>query len=65
MRRQRRIALPGACEHDIEVITVEHNYCERDQHESNQLLTANGFVRLFQELSKFNDWYVKRAIMGR
>lgn len=40
------------------VITCEHNYTPlRD--EIHALLTQNGYVRKFQELSEFDDWYVK------
>jgi FkbM family methyltransferase len=50
--------------YDIEIITVEHNYCEPDRAEINALVTANGFIRLFEALSKFDDWYVKRSLVG-
>src|SRR5262249_31827529 len=50
--------------YEISIITVEHNYCEPDRRQINELLTANGFIRVFEALSKFDDWYVKRAILG-
>lgn len=41
----------------IQVITVEHNFsANRDG--LYQLLTKNGFRRVFTELSLFDDWYV-------
>lgn len=40
------------------VITCEHNYTpERDK--IHALLTGNGYVRKFEDVSHFDDWYVK------
>jgi methyltransferase FkbM-like protein len=50
--------------YDVKVMTVEHNFVEPKRGEIHDLLTANGFVRIFEALSKFDDWYVKRAIVG-
>jgi len=50
-------------EYDVTVITVEHNFCEPDRSETKTLLTANGFVRVFEALSVFDDWYVKRSLL--
>lgn len=44
--------------HSFSVITCEHNYTPlREQ--IFALLTAHGYVRKHQELSEFDDWYVK------
>ena len=44
--------------YQISVITCEHNYtAARDKIFS--LLTRNGYVRKFQNLSEFDDWYVR------
>lgn len=41
----------------IKVITVEHNYTpNRDKIHS--LLSSHGFIRKFEEFSRFDDWYV-------
>ena len=53
----------GHNEYDVTVITVEHNFCEPDRSETKTLLTANGFVRVFEALSVFDDWYVKRSLL--
>ena len=50
--------------YDIKIITVEHNFCEPDRQEINLLLTGRGFVRLFEPFSKFDDWYIKKSILG-
>lgn len=51
-------------EYDVKVITVEHNFCEPDRTQINELLAAQDFVRVFTPLSKFDDWYVKRSIIN-
>lgn len=50
--------------YDVKIMTVEHNFVEPNRQEIYNLLTAKGFVRLFEQLSKFDDWYVKRALVG-
>jgi len=51
-------------EYDIGIITVEHNFREPDRQAIFDLLTSKGFVRLFEAFSKFDDWYVKRSLVG-
>lgn len=46
---------------DIKVITVEHNYIEKDRNQIQQLLTAKGYKRVFEKFSQFDDWYVRQA----
>ena len=44
--------------HSFQVITCEHNFTPmREQIYS--LLSKNGYIRKYQKLSKFDDWYVK------
>lgn len=50
--------------YDIKVITVEHNYREPERQKIMELLMAKGFERLFEQMSKFDDWYVQRSIIG-
>jgi len=50
--------------YDIGIITVEHSYREPDRQSIFDLLTSKGFIRLFEPFSKFDDWYVKRSIVG-
>ena len=52
-------------DYDIDIITVEHNYREPDRQATFDLLTSKGFIRLFEPFSKFDDWYVKRSIVGQ
>ena len=50
--------------YDIGIITVEHNFREPNRQVIFDLLTSKGFVRLFEPFSNFDDWYVKRSIVG-
>jgi FkbM family methyltransferase len=44
--------------HQFKVITCEHNFTPvRSQ--LFELLTRNGYVRKFEDLSRFDDWYVR------
>jgi FkbM family methyltransferase len=51
-------------DYEIGIITVEHNFREPDRQTIYDLLTSKGYVRLFEAFSKFDDWYVKRSIVG-
>lgn len=45
--------------HKFGLIAVEHNYSEnRDR--LYRLLTANGYRRIMEQASKFDDWYVRQ-----
>jgi FkbM family methyltransferase len=46
---------------DISVVTVEHNYVEKDRTQIQQLLTAKGYRRVFEKFSQWDDWYVKQT----
>lgn len=39
------------------VITCEHNFTP-SREKTYELLTSNGYKRIFKELSKFDDWYI-------
>lgn len=49
---------------DISVLTVEHNFRE-DRGALHALMRANGFVRVLEPLSKFDDWYVAARLVPR
>jgi FkbM family methyltransferase len=44
--------------HDIRIITVEHNYTTM-RARIRDLLTANRYGPLFEDLSQWDDWYVR------
>jgi len=50
--------------YDIKIMTVEHNFVEPNRQQMFDLLTAQGFIRIFEALSKFDDWYVKRSLLA-
>lgn len=50
---------------DIRVITVEHNYVQSDRDQIHRLLTSKGYLRTFEKLSRWDDWYVKSAENAR
>jgi FkbM family methyltransferase len=44
----------------IKVITVEHNFTNK-RNLIYRLLSDNGFTRVFEEFSKYDDWYINRS----
>jgi FkbM family methyltransferase len=44
--------------HSFSIITAEHNYTPQRE-EIASLLTRQGYIRKYQDLSEFDDWYVK------
>ena len=46
----------------FKIMTVEHNFTsERDK--IFQLLTANGYQRIWSEFTQFDDWYIHPAVI--
>lgn len=43
---------------DVRIITVEHNYTPARE-KIHELLARNGYQRVFEKFSKWDDWYVK------
>jgi FkbM family methyltransferase len=50
---------------DVKVITVEHNYVQRDRDQIHQLLTSKGYMRTLEKFSLWDDWYVKHTLLAR
>lgn len=48
----------------IDVLTVEHNFKEPERSEIQKLLGANGFTRVFEYFSKWDDWYLSQRIIN-
>ena len=42
----------------INIISVEHNYHPINRKEIHNILTKVGYKRIYQNLSKFDDWYI-------
>lgn len=47
-------------QYDIAVITCEHNFTENRQ-KIYDLLTSHGYQRKYEDITQFDDWYVKKA----
>ncbi|MEH6792329.1 FkbM family methyltransferase [Parasphingorhabdus sp.] len=47
--------------YEIKIITCEHNYTN-NREKINNLLLENGFVRKFENISKFDDWFVNMSL---
>lgn len=47
--------------HTFSVITCEHNFSNQRK-DIYELLTRNGYVRVFDGLSRWDDWYVHASI---
>jgi len=45
-------------EYEFKVITCEHNFTSMRE-DIHKLLSSKGYTRKFENLSKFDDWYVK------
>ncbi|QFY41886.1 FkbM family methyltransferase [Candidatus Methylospira mobilis] len=45
---------------NVSIITVEHNFMEPQRTQLKELLERFGFVRVFENLSRWDDWYLKR-----
>ena len=48
--------------HDIKIMTVEHNYTE-DRAKLRKLLADQGFTCVLENLSKYDDWFVKEPVL--
>jgi FkbM family methyltransferase len=47
--------------YEIDIITVEHNY-SKNRKKIQNLLEENGYVRQYERLSKWDDWYIHSRI---
>lgn len=45
----------------FDIITVEHNYTSPERQQIHSLLSSNGFKRVFDNISKWDDWYVNQS----
>ena len=50
--------------HAVDIVTVEHNWREPETSKVDLLLRQNGFVRMFEELSKWDGWYAHNRIVN-
>jgi FkbM family methyltransferase len=45
------------------VITIEHNYEKIKRNKIFDLLTKNNYLRVFKQISRFDDWYIDKNII--
>ena len=50
--------------YEISIITVEHNYTG-NRKKIHHLLSRNGYERVFEQYSQFDDWYLKKNKIGK
>lgn len=43
----------------FKIITVEHNYTD-NREKIHDLLTSKGYIRIMEDLSKWDDWYIHK-----
>ena len=46
------------------VITCEHNYTDHREMIFN-LLTSKGYLRILENMSQFDDWYINKSLLGK
>ena len=44
---------------NVEIFTVEHNFIEKKRKAIFDLLTSNNYLRIFTNISQWDDWYIK------
>jgi len=45
------------------IITIEHNYKKIKRKNIFDLLTKNNYLRVFKQISRFDDWYIDKNIL--
>ncbi len=50
--------------YSINFISVEHNFVTDQRLLINQLLENNGFVKILEKYSSFDDWYINKSLIG-
>ena len=44
----------------VEIFTIEHNYIKEKREKIYKLFTKNQYIRVFENLSLWDDWYIKK-----
>lgn len=47
----------------VDLFTVEHNYNAENLSKIDAVLLQNGYKRIFENISKFDAWYVKKELL--
>ncbi len=48
----------------VSLVTVEHNFINDQRNKLKTLLGKNGFVRVFENISRWDDWYMNAKDFG-
>ena len=46
--------------YNVEIFTIEHNYIKEKREKIYELLSKNNYIRIFDNLSHWDDWYIKK-----
>ena len=46
--------------YNVSIFTVEHNFIEKKKNKVKELLEKNNYLRVFEKISGFDGWYVKK-----
>jgi len=46
--------------YNVVIFTIEHNFIETKRNNVLQLMSSNNYVRVFQKISQWDDWYIKK-----
>ena len=46
--------------YNVSIFTIEHNFIEEKRNKVRQLLEKNNYLRVFEKISRFDGWYVKK-----
>lgn len=50
-------------ERDISIFTIEHNFVQNDRDAIYSLMRSNGYIRVLERFSAFDDWYIKNSLL--
>ena len=46
--------------YNVEIFTIEHNFIEKKRKAIFDLLNSNNYLRVFTDISQWDDWYIKK-----
>ena len=48
----------------VDIFTIEHNYVNNKRQKIFELMTLQGYQRVFTDLSQYDDWYIHTRLMS-
>lgn len=49
--------------YQVDIFTIEHNYLESARNHIFDIMTRNGYYRIMEPYSQYDDWYVKKELL--